>query len=303
MFSMENSTQKIENLSGIDLVVFDVDGVLIDTSRSFPVAVNRAVEHYGSLLGIAEWDQPSLEEFRAFKRVPGFNNDWDLAEGLLVFKLCLSLLDIRMTLDDFLKQVSGIGGGIAGVRYWLETLAGESAEKVKMFYHPSVIRRLAMEHYAGAANCERFYELEPKFEVRKGAVQEESVMVDVNLLESLPYHLGIYTGRNGGELDFALSQIGYNRWEQNLIAFDNGNGIVKPEPDPLVRMLKTLNGHGVIFIGDSRDDLSTVTNMKEQYPEYRAIFVQIGEAPLSNDVNRWTDINTFLRYLLENSTS
>ncbi len=212
-------------------------------------------------------------------------------------------MDIRITLEEYLSQVSGIGGGVAGVRYWLETLASESAEKVKMFYHPSVIRRLAMEHYAGAANCEQFYGLEPKFEVRKGAVQEEAVMVDVNLLESLPYHLGIYTGRNKGELDFALTQIGYRGWEQDMIAFDNGNGIVKPEPEPLIRMLQSLRGNGVIFIGDSRDDLSTVANLQEQYLEYRAIFVQIGETPLSDKVNRWTDINTFLRYLLENSMS
>lgn len=57
------------------LLVLDVDGVMIDADRSFSEAVARSLKE---LIPAQPWND---DDFRAFKRVGGFNNDFRLAAG------------------------------------------------------------------------------------------------------------------------------------------------------------------------------------------------------------------------------
>ena len=63
-----------------DTIFFDVDGVLINTTRSFR-ATDIAVAEYiaGTFHGL-EWVGPliSQEDVSAFKQAGGYNNDWDM---------------------------------------------------------------------------------------------------------------------------------------------------------------------------------------------------------------------------------
>lgn len=57
-------------------LVFDMDGVLVDVRRSFPVAVARTVAALGG-------GEVGPGEIAALKLAGGFNNDWDLTRELL----------------------------------------------------------------------------------------------------------------------------------------------------------------------------------------------------------------------------
>ncbi|MGH9467144.1 MAG: HAD family hydrolase [Terriglobales bacterium] len=57
-------------------LVFDLDGVLVDVSRSFRACIGAATVALG---GIAAGEQ----EIRALKLAGGFNNDWDVTRELL----------------------------------------------------------------------------------------------------------------------------------------------------------------------------------------------------------------------------
>lgn len=61
---------------GAPMVVFDLDGVLVDVTASFRVAVIRTVAALGG-------GEVTLEEVQALKNAGGFNNDWDLTGELL----------------------------------------------------------------------------------------------------------------------------------------------------------------------------------------------------------------------------
>lgn len=57
-------------------VLFDMDGVLVDVSRSYLVTIQKTVEFFlGNLIG--------LSEIQEYKNRVGMNNDWDLTECLL----------------------------------------------------------------------------------------------------------------------------------------------------------------------------------------------------------------------------
>lgn len=71
------NTQKILDILKIKpTIVFDMDGVLIDASKSYRVAVQKTFEQ---LTG----KQVGAEELSATKKLGGLNNDWDLTEYLL----------------------------------------------------------------------------------------------------------------------------------------------------------------------------------------------------------------------------
>jgi phosphoglycolate phosphatase-like HAD superfamily hydrolase len=64
------------------LIVFDMDGTLIDVSESYRETAPLAATRYLELLGLAP---PRLtgDIYDAFKLMGGFNDDWDLTAGIL----------------------------------------------------------------------------------------------------------------------------------------------------------------------------------------------------------------------------
>jgi len=58
------------------VLVFDMDGVLVDVSASYREAIRRTVEHFTGRLV----DHARIQDY---KNRGGFNNDWDLAHALI----------------------------------------------------------------------------------------------------------------------------------------------------------------------------------------------------------------------------
>ena len=73
---LENTFKVIEVLKIKPTIVFDMDGVLIDASKSYRVAVQKTFNHFSG-------KEVSTEELSAAKKLGGLNNDWDLTEFLL----------------------------------------------------------------------------------------------------------------------------------------------------------------------------------------------------------------------------
>ncbi len=106
-----------------------MDGVLIDVSRSYRKTIQRSIQIYlETCLGFARnrgsWI--TCEEISLFKSVGGFNNDWDLTSGLLLYLLSISGIpplpkrekfsDVQETLS-YLKTKSSISHWKPDPRY------------------------------------------------------------------------------------------------------------------------------------------------------------------------------------------
>jgi len=77
----------------MDVLIFDMDGVLIDVSKSYRKTIQRTVQIYlETCLGLARSRGAWItnEEISRFKSAGGFNNDWDLTSGLLLYLLSVS---------------------------------------------------------------------------------------------------------------------------------------------------------------------------------------------------------------------
>ena len=59
-----------------DLIVFDMDGVLVDVSDSYRAAIQETVKHFTGL-------EPTRAEIQEWKNRGGFNDDWHLSHQMI----------------------------------------------------------------------------------------------------------------------------------------------------------------------------------------------------------------------------
>lgn len=73
---LENTQKLLNTLKIKPTIVFDMDGVLIDASKSYRVAVQKTFQLFAR-------QEVAAEELSATKKLGGLNNDWDLTDFLL----------------------------------------------------------------------------------------------------------------------------------------------------------------------------------------------------------------------------
>ncbi len=82
------------------LLIFDLDGVLVDVSGSYRVAVKKTCEY---LTGTAV----SLDEIQGYKNKGNLNNDWDLTEAILKSRgKNISKKDIIKKFQEYYSQLA-----------------------------------------------------------------------------------------------------------------------------------------------------------------------------------------------------
>lgn len=59
-----------------DLLIFDMDGVLVDVTESYRAAIQATVKHFTG-------DEPTREEIQDWKNRGGWNDDWQLSTRLI----------------------------------------------------------------------------------------------------------------------------------------------------------------------------------------------------------------------------
>lgn len=62
--------------SAKDLIVFDMDGVLVDVSESYRAAIQATVLHFTGV-------EPTNDEVQSWKNRGGFNDDWKLSHRMI----------------------------------------------------------------------------------------------------------------------------------------------------------------------------------------------------------------------------
>ncbi|HEY5609998.1 MAG TPA: hypothetical protein VIL97_02225, partial [Thermoanaerobaculia bacterium] len=109
-------------LARVDTVVFDIDGVLVDVSASYPSVIAEATRFYlVEIAGLTGSDPITPDETKLFKRAGGFNDDWSIAKAAV--RLCLMksarsgqrdvavLRSESPTLEELTSAIAAGGGG------------------------------------------------------------------------------------------------------------------------------------------------------------------------------------------------
>jgi len=100
-------------LSDITRVVFDFDGVLVQTSQSYRQTIRKVVDYYFlEILGLEgeKGKLASLGDVQKFKDTGLYNNDWNLSHTIIIYYLSIILrrLQQKHVFKNFAKQFSNI---------------------------------------------------------------------------------------------------------------------------------------------------------------------------------------------------
>ena len=207
-----------EMIKKVDAVVFDCDGVLVDTHASYDATIimvaDRMVEE---LLGAhLPWGRIGPPLIRMLRRTGGFNSDWNTTYALIIFScLCLSARDgarpkiardeiervparlYRMT-KAFCSSSPGVGyravddfatGGASAAR-------AEAIKKiVNQLGYPGTPPECKMatlfdELYHGAELFKQMYGFVPRYYNGRGMIEREKVIIREGQLKRLARMMG-----------------------------------------------------------------------------------------------------------------
>ncbi len=228
-----------------DAVIFDVDGVLVDTSRSFTAAVVDAVT---TATGSQRF---TAREAGQLKAIRGFNNDWHVAIAGAVWLHNQS----QMPFAEFAGSIDEHGGGLPG----LKSLVGENPAAE----FEARLTRLAQEAYGGVTACRRLYGFEPATIRQRGRWRAEVPLLSPETARTIASRAGIVTGRSAAEMALAFELLGW-RLPDEQVAVSDEPAFDKPNPANLMAILQRLGSRKAILAGDSRDDLELVNNARQK---------------------------------------
>ncbi|HEX6798042.1 MAG TPA: HAD family hydrolase [Ktedonobacterales bacterium] len=269
----------------LDTALFDIDGVLIDTRRSYRLAVMHGSEGLVRATGL-EPPAPmvSQDDVAAFKLAGGFNSDWDgtqLFAALWTARLreWRDQPEAQATTAEWAARAAEAAragrGGVEWVRATFPATAIPSDEAARWAHD---------EFYWGAALVRELFGHEPLYAPEAtGFVHNEEMLLDVELLPALAAlgitRLGLITGRLGPEVDFAVRMLAQTLGPEDAASqpwHDGAYGrspfasvipatvYAKPDPRALWAALDELNAKEAIYVGDTADDLDVVLRYRRE---------------------------------------
>lgn len=307
MSNIITSSEIDAKLKSVDLIVFDIDGVLINTKNSFiSTTVDTTKYFINNVLEISvDLNWLNVSHAYEFKGFSGFNNDWILTTGLVTYCLIKNRLNSNaISINEFLKSSSKYGAGLIGLSSYIkENMDRDTILTIKNLVSHPEITRLFQELYAGDEYCERLYDFTPQYYNGVGSIHNEEVLLDINLLSNWNGKIGILTGRAERETDLALEMVGLANLENNLIEY-SGNGLPdKPEPDKMVKIIDESLSDNILYLGDTLDDYLTVENYNKLDDKKNIIYGMIKDVDktYTDDAVKFSadSVNDILKHLFK----
>lgn len=262
----------------VDTLIFDIDGVLVDVSSSYYQTIMDTVQYYfGHFIPVSgDGNLVDRDMILNFKMAGGFNDDWELTAAVILYYLWKmkeyrlnslpKLKDSSSVIRDFLvRNLSG--GGLSQLVQWIKSHVS-SPDEIFGLWNKEKIFRIAKEYYAGEEHCFRLYQFQPEqLKKVKGNIEQEMTLVKPEVTSLIKrYHVGIFTGRNQGETEIVLERISWNDSWLPSEAIITSEDIVegKPNPEGLRFLFEKFESKTGVYIGDTMDDLLTVTRLNEE---------------------------------------
>ncbi len=236
------------------LVLFDIDGVLVDVRPSYYRVIQKTVIFYlRDILGFPVPDDLVTEaHVAAVKRMGGFNNDWYSVVALLqtflaafppvsppagedVDALRAAVVPLTRVPDveerlraaaqrflDIEPAVRSAGGGLQGVIAVVGTRNHFLIRSGTWDPKDDLVVRIYQEIYLGPALFQQVYGMPAQFYHGPGLIDDEVRIISVETVAQLAeqYPLGLVTGRPRIEAEYALKHLHLWSYFRVLVSLD-----------------------------------------------------------------------------------
>ena len=307
------------------LIVFDMDGVLIDVSNSYRAAVRQTARlFFKSAPASEKLPEPlfSLRDLAAIKQSGGLNNDWDLS--CLVINLLFNLIEkppVYQSKDPWARyqetirqcNVSSLARFLESDPMPLSDLLKRAGKTKNSFIYGlfagdvgsgNIIKQIFQEVYLGKALFEATYGLNPLFYHDQGFIHREKLLIDKGVLEALARNhiLAIATGRPRAEAEYPLTHFDLRKYFTNVLALEDcleeekrrsqaeGQRVSLSKPDPF--MLDAIAAKqknplgGYFYIGDMPDDMVAAKKSEAGYKGVGMVMAAADKESLKKELLR-----------------
>src|SRR5689334_23153843 len=258
-------TAKTDKIKRLDGIIFDCDGVLIDVSNSYDLAIKKTTDFI--VKEFAKIDQSNFvntQMINGFKDTGGFNDEVDVTYAMILSVIAAKKL--KKPFSEFIFDVirNSDQNGILSVEKYLDILKVDLSEIRKKLAYPglrftSELSSIFDEMFYGAKLYYDLYKKKPHFFDGKGLIENDTVLVNKQLLDSLIKKLGkkpaIVTGRGIISTGYSLKEL-FEEFDLKNSKFleDESRELAKPNPTSLISSIKGLGSTCAMFVGDSMED-------------------------------------------------
>jgi len=245
-------------LKEVNVLIFDVDGVLLDVHQSFWNVILLTTKKYLELLSIKSPFSPSKCHIKLLKMAGGFNNDWDVTSALILISLSYAFnhpLNLREIGEEIYKR----GGGLNQLEALLKEKIPDDFPKISSLLDKSLVERLFKEIYAGK-DTPIVYGFPPKFisPEQEGLYKNEIPLLKPEDIPPFIEKIALFTGRTAGETLLALKMTGFSSLIPPEYLLTADDGLNKPDEKKLKELTNKLGAKVAIYVGDAIDDLRSV---------------------------------------------
>lgn len=305
------------------LIVFDMDGVIIDVSRSYRETVRQTARLFlQGAKGFEKLPNPlfSLADLARLKQTGGLNNDWDLTSQILslLFTLVKAPIDPAALGTCLCREEAIKGCDVSELADFLKT---SSAPLMDLFIRygrrkdpfiaewfkgevgaGNIIKQIFQEIYLGTVLFPAIYGFKSRFWKREGLINQESLLIDRAILKRLAerHILAIATGRPRVEADYPLDHFTIRKYFQMVITLDDcsleeerifkerGERISLSKPNPfMLDLIPRLSGKDFLecyYLGDTPDDMLAARSSQTGYQGVGVVLSSPDQANLRKEL-------------------
>ena len=312
-------------MSSKNLIVFDMDGVIVDVSGSYRDVVRQTAGLFFRPARASEkLPQPlfELSDLAAVTQSGGLNNDWDLT--FMVISLLFHLVakpEVRKNQNPWMRyqqtiekcEVSALAEFLISTDNPLSVLLakhGKQEDKFIMEFYAgdvgsgNIIKQIFQEVYLGQKLFKTTYNIEPQFYRGEGYILREELLIDRSILEALSREniLAIATGRPAKEAEYPLEHFQLNQFFQHIFTLDDcireekrifreeGKSVSLSKPNPFMLDAIVANLKESIsdfyYIGDMPDDMLAAARSKAGFKSVGILIAASDKLGLNKELKR-----------------
>ncbi len=254
---------RIHALDEVDAIVFDCDGVLVDITKSYDMAIIQTVryvlENLARIDGVIDIDFKIID---GFKSTGGFNDEVDLTYAAIISLVAAKKLEQDQT--DFIFDVirNSDSSGIASVEKYIEGQADVSEIKRQLSYpgthHENPLYQIFDQIFYGPQLYRKLFNKTSDFS-NPGLIEQDDVIVNDALVEKLQKKFGskiaMVTGRGKESVGYSLKSL-LTKFDliHSVFLEDEPRELAKPNPQSLLDSIGGMKSVLTLYVGDSMED-------------------------------------------------
>jgi len=263
---------RTDALNEIDAIIFDCDGVLIDITKSYDLAIIKTTQYI--LKNFAKIDDTIDVDFKiidGFKSTGGFNDEVDLTYAAIISLVAAKKLEKDQTsfIFDVIKNADS--SGIISVEKYLENLVDISDIKKQLSYpgthKQNPLYQIFDQLFYGPELYQKLFKNSSKFS-ESGLIEQDDVILNNPLIEKLQkkfnLKIAMVTGRGKESVSYSLKEL-LEKFDLKNSVFleDELRELAKPNPQPLLNSIKGMNSTSTLYVGDSMEDFIMAKKVSE----------------------------------------